>query len=377
MKSGIWWRVAVGWFMVLMAVQAQAEPVKVKDIAGREVTLAQPAKRVILADARALQALQIVHPDDPFSGLIAWDNTLKTKAPDLYSLYTEKYPQLNRLPMLENAYLSDFSVERAVQMQPDLIIFDFGVLEKLRQSRVLEQLDAVGIPVVFIDFRLRPLVNSVASIRLLGKVLGDETHAEAWATFYEQRLATIRQRTAALNDSQRPLVFIERHAGMTGDECCFTYGKGSFGEFIETAGGKNIGSDFFAGKNGTLSLEQLITSNPARYIMTGADWRDNYRQSIGVALGYRGEPAEAARRLDHLMARQGVNTVDAIKNRQVMVIYHQYYDSPLNILAVEAIAKFLHPQRFQDLNPQSDIEFVHRDILKMPLSGMFWMTAAQ
>lgn len=377
MKSGMWWRVAFGWLVLLTVVQVQAEPIKIKDIAGREVTLPQPAKRIILADARALQALQIVHPDDPFGNLIAWDNTLKTKAPDLYSLYMAKYPQLAKLPMLENAYLTDFSVEKAIQMHPDLIIFDFGVLEKLRQSRVLEQLEAVGIPVLFIDFRLRPLANSVPSIRLLGKALGDEPHAEAWAKFYEQRLEMIRQRTALLSDKEKPLVFIERHAGMTGDECCFTYGKGSFGEFIETAGGKNVGSAFFSGKNGTLSLEQLITSNPDRYIMTGADWSDNFRQSVGVSLGYRANPAEATQRLEHLMTRPGMDAINGIKNRQVLVIYHQFYDSPLNILAVEAIAKFLHPQRFKDLNPQSDIDFIHRDILKLPMSGMFWMTTTQ
>ncbi|HEC2573607.1 TroA family protein [Raoultella ornithinolytica] len=113
-----------------------------------------------------------MHPDNPFAQLIARDNPLKTKAPDLDSLYLAKSPQLKQLPMLGNAYLTDFSVERAVQMQPDLNVFDFGVRGKLKESRVLDLLAAIGIPVVFIDFRLRPLTNSVTSKRLLGKVLG-------------------------------------------------------------------------------------------------------------------------------------------------------------------------------------------------------------
>ena len=37
---------------------------------------------------------------------------------------------------------------------------------------MLDLLAAIGIPVFFIDFRLRPLTNSVTSKRLLGKVLG-------------------------------------------------------------------------------------------------------------------------------------------------------------------------------------------------------------
>jgi ABC-type Fe3+-hydroxamate transport system substrate-binding protein len=41
---------------LLFAANLQASPVTATDIAGREVTLQQPAKRVILADARAIQA---------------------------------------------------------------------------------------------------------------------------------------------------------------------------------------------------------------------------------------------------------------------------------------------------------------------------------
>lgn len=375
MRQKLFWQLVLSWLLLLSAANLQASPVTVTDIAGREVTLQQPAKRVILADARAIQALQIVHPDNPFAQLIAWDNTLKTKAPDLYSLYLAKYPQLKQLPMLENAYLTDFSVERAVQMHPDLIVFDFGVVGKLKESRVLDQLAAIGIPVVFIDFRLRPLTNSVTSIRLLGKVLGDEQRAEAWARFYEERLNLIRQRTAGLNGKEKPLVFIERHAGMTGDECCFTYGKGSFGEFIETAGGINVGSALFAGKNGTISLEQLITSNPAAYIMTGADWSNNFQQSIGIPLGYSADAQVTSQRLDHLMKRTGIATLDSIHNKRVLAIYHQYYDSPLNILAVEVIAKFLHPTLFADLNPETDIENIHKNVLNFPYSGAFWLQA--
>ena len=113
-----------------------------------------------------------MHPDNPFAQLIAWDNPLKIKAPDLDSLYLAKSPQLKQLPMLENAYLTGFSVERAVQMQPDLNVFDFGVRGKLKESRVLDLLAAIGIPVVFIDFRLRPLTQQRHQQKAAGESAG-------------------------------------------------------------------------------------------------------------------------------------------------------------------------------------------------------------
>lgn len=66
-----------------------AAPIVVTDIAGRQVTLAQPASRVILADARALMALNILHPQTPLKGIIAWDNSLKVKAADLVDAYAK------------------------------------------------------------------------------------------------------------------------------------------------------------------------------------------------------------------------------------------------------------------------------------------------
>ena len=58
---------AAGWppAFLLLAGAAQAAPIVVTDVAGRQVTLPQPAKRVILADARALLALNILHPQQP------------------------------------------------------------------------------------------------------------------------------------------------------------------------------------------------------------------------------------------------------------------------------------------------------------------------
>ena len=67
----------------LVSFVAQADPITLTDVTGRQVVLPKPAERVILADSRAIQALQLVHPTKPFESIIAWDNALKAKAPDL------------------------------------------------------------------------------------------------------------------------------------------------------------------------------------------------------------------------------------------------------------------------------------------------------
>ena len=362
--------------LALPLFSAQADVITMKDVSGRDIQLEQPAKRIILADSRALQALQLVQPDSAFQSIIALDDSLKTKAPDLYALYMKAQPQLAKLPVFQNPFMTDFSVEKAITLHPDLIIFDAGVEKKLESSGAMQQLAALNIPVAFIDFRLHPLTNTTTSIRLLGKALGNEKAAEDYIQFYQARLNKIKQRTSALTNAQRPNVFIERHAGMTGEECCFTYGAGSFGEFIQVAGGNNIGSKLFKGKNGVMSLEQLITSNPDAYLMTGADWGSTYHQSIGVPLGYNADRALSLKRMQNLLKRQGISVLKSTQDQRVMTVYHQYYDNPMNILAVEAIAKFLHPDLFADLDPQADIQMVHEKFMHQPLKGVFWLALA-
>lgn len=360
--------------LLLFSSTLYASPIHVTDIAGRSVTLPHPAEHVILADARALLAISILFPDDPTRPLAAWDNSLQAKSPDMMAAFSAKYPALKKVPVFDNPYTSDFSVEKAVMLHPDLVIFDIGLLPKLTSTGVLTQLEAAGIPAVIIDFRQQPLRNTVPSMQLLGKVFGQSQHAQAFTDFYQKRMALIHQRISTLPAGSWPSVFIERAAGMDPDQCCDTFGKGSFGEFIAAAGGKNIGSDLFKGLGGTLNIEQVITANPDYYLLTGADWSHGHQSSMAVPLGYTTTEAISQQKLAALMNRTGINVLSAVREKKVMAMYHQFYDSPLNVIAVEALAKFFHPALFGDLDPKADLEWVHQTFTAFDDSGVFWIT---
>lgn len=162
---------------------------------------------------------------------------------------------------------------------------------------------------------------------------------------------------------------------MTGNECCSTFGKGSFGQFIAEAGGNNVGSQLFPEMGGEINVEQLISSNPDFYLMTGADWSRGHKGSVAVPLGYNTDTATTHEKLTHLMGRTGISILKSVQGKKVMAVYHQFYDSPLNVVAVEAIAKFLHPELFADLDPQADLEMIHQKYTAIDYSGVFWVTA--
>lgn len=359
------------------AATSFAAPITVTDIAGRDVTVNAPVSRVMLADSRVLVALNILHPQSPLKGIIAWDDALVKKAPDLSAAYSKKFPELSKIPVFPNPYTTDFSVEKALVAQPDLLIFDIGLKSKLTESGTLSLLEKSGLPVIFIDFRQYPLKNTMPSMTLLGQVFGEPQQAEAFNQFYQQRLDFIRSKVATLDKSQRPSVFIERAAGISGEDyCCKTFGNGNFGEFVETAGGNNLGSQWFStGMGGEINEEQLIHSNPEYYLMTAADWDSTRKGSSSVPLGYTGDKAKSQARLTKLMERPKLRSLAAYQNKQVLALYQQYYDTPFNIIAVEAIAKFLHPNLFTELDPQADSDYLHKTFTALEGDGVFWVKA--
>ncbi|MGJ0638490.1 ABC transporter substrate-binding protein [Xenorhabdus bovienii] len=360
---------------VLLPICSQAANITVTDIAGRKVTVNAPAQRVMLTDSRIIIALNILHPNDPLKGIVAWDNALEKKAPDLAAAYEKKFPQLRKIPIFPNPYTSDFSVEKAMTYKPDLVIFDISLKTKLDNSNTVKLLEKSGISVIFIDFRQYPLSNTIPSMELLGKVFKKEENAGKFIAFYESRLSLINKRIGTLYQEQIPSVFIEHHAGMLGSEdCCDTIGANSFGEFVTTAGGDNVGSKWFSGMGGKINEEQLLVSNPDTYLMTVADWDQVSAGSQSVPLGYTGNLEKSEKRLQNLLSRPNLKVLRSYREKRVMAIYHQYYDSPFNIIAVEAIAKWLHPELFKDIDPHADSIYVHKTFTALDGSGVFWVT---
>jgi len=359
----------------LVPFSAAAAPVTVTDIAGRTVTVNAPVSRIMLADSRVLVALNILHPSEPLKGIAAWDDALSKKAPDLRIAYEKQFPQLKDIPVFPNPYTSDFSVEKALTYQPDLVIFDTGLQSKLTESGTLDLLEKSGIPVIFIDFRQYPLQNTMPSMTLLGQVFGQEKQAAAFNDFYRQRLDLIRSRVANIPEDKKPTVFIERAAGLAGENsCCKTFGNGNFGEFVAAAGGHNLGADWFKnGMGGEVNEEQIIAADPQFYLMTVADWENTRKGSVSVPLGYTGSAERAVPALEKLMSRSKLQYLTAYQQKQVLALYQQYYDTPFNIIAVEVIAKMLHPDLFPELDPQADSLKLHKTFTALDGSGLFWL----
>ena len=67
-------------------------------------------------------------------------------------------------------------------------------------------------------------------------------------------------------------------------------------------------------------------------------------------MGAQTSEQDARQSLGLLVARPGFDTIKAIRDGRIHGISHNYYDSPYNIVAIEAMAKWFYPAQFKDLD---------------------------
>lgn len=79
------------------ATEGQA-PITVTDIAGREVTVNAPVKRILLGEGRHLYLIASLDTEDPLSRVVAWRNDLIEADPATYAQYLQAFPKLAKLP---------------------------------------------------------------------------------------------------------------------------------------------------------------------------------------------------------------------------------------------------------------------------------------
>jgi len=354
------------------------DKVTLTDVAGREVQVRVPARKVILGEGRFLPTLAILERDDPIGLVAAMMADFRRFDPATYEQYEKRFPEIANIPEIGSAGAASFSSEQAIGVQPDVAIFGLGSGHGpgARDKEILDRLDAAGIPVVVVDFRRDPLVNTPRSMRLLGKLLGREDEARAFLAFYEKNMNLVAERLTSV--ARKPRVFMEIRVGLR-DQCCETTGRQMMGRFIDWAGGDNIVADKIPGTHGVVNAEYLIAEQPDIYIATAIG---NYPPGSGdsgrVILGAGAPAGAAALSLRNVLQRPVVSELRAVTSGSAYAIWHHFYNTPMHVAAVQAMAKWFHPDLFADVKPDDTLAEYFARFQPVPLNGVYWTgTAAE
>ena len=226
--------------------------------------LAQPApakvERVFAAGPPASVLVFAIAPDK----LVGWTRGMRPSEAQFFAERYAKLPELGRLTGRGDSA----NVEVVLQAKADLIVDVGGTGPSLAALAASVQ-ERTRIPYALFDGRIE---STPATLRALGKLMGNEKEAESLAIWYENELMDAKKRAALA--SHRPLVYYGRGgAGLQ------TGGTGSINvEVLEFLGARNAAAEARAGLV-TVSFEQVILWNPQVILTTdprfwGMVWND-------------------------------------------------------------------------------------------------------
>lgn len=359
--------------MTIIALPAFAETVTITDVAGREVQIETPVQRVILGEGRQSFFTAVLEPENPFQRVVGWRDDFIKADPDSFAAYAEKFPHIRELPAFGGFKEGTFDIEQAVSLNPDVMILNLESKAATDEAGYEEKLAAVGIPIVYVDFREDPFAHTTQSMEIIGALYGEEERAAEFNAFFNEHVARVTDVIAAQTDLARPLVFVER-AGGYAEDCCMSFGNANFGEMVEIAGGTNMATPFIPGTFGTVNAEQIIASNPDIVVVTGGNWEAYVPGGAWVGVAPGADLDNARAKLAALTDRPAFTGIKAVETGNVHAIWHQFYNNPYSFVAVQRLAKWIHPELFADLDPEATLRELHDRFLPVPYREGYWVS---
>ncbi|WP_343550437.1 ABC transporter substrate-binding protein [Pantoea sp.] len=352
--------------LLLLPLLAQSK--MLTDSLGREVDVPENPQRLVIGESRMIYTLALVETGNPAKRVVGWPADLRNLDRQTWDRYVKAFPEIANITQIGNSNFSQLNVEKVIALQPDLVILPVYARTPPNNSQLMQQLAAAHIPVLFLDFRVDPLKNTVASLTTLGKALNDEAKTERFIAFYQQHMQRIRERLASYQGA-RPKVMLQLHLGKKA-ECCTTVAHGNLADLIAFAGGDNIAAGRFPAVFGQLNPEAVIAANPDIYIATGSA---SPAESDFLQLGPQ-VSADAARStfLHALTQDSTVAALPAVQQQRAYAFWQNFYMSPWHLLAVEFFAKTFHPDLFHDLSPDETLKEMSQQFLPLPETGTYW-----
>ncbi len=302
------------------SVQTPDTSLTVTDALNRQVTLPAPPQRIVLT-GKAL--FMIADAAYLFPGA----------AEKIIGLGDAGQGSGNFIQLIDPNYAAkrtiekDAGAEAVAALNPDLVI-----LKSYLAESVGAPIEALGIPVIYIDFETPEQYSR--DLAILGKVFGDEARAAQVAEFYQNKAQQIAQ---AVKDAPKPRVLVLYYTEKEGN-VAFNVPPLSWiqTQMVEMAGGEPAWADANPAKGWTqVSLEQV------------AAWDADQIFVISYA-------KPAAEVVEGLKADSNWQEIRALQENQLHPFAADLYSwdqpDPRWILGLTWMAGKLHPDLFPELD---------------------------
>jgi iron complex transport system substrate-binding protein len=335
----------------------------VTDLAGREVTVPTRVERVVLGHSLYIQEFAAIDGEDFTEKIVGWGSELETKDFDTYCQYLQVYPEIADIPIIGSMSRNSFDTETVVSLNPDVVIMPLMRYEASKGN--IQALEKAGISVLIVDFWKAPLDNTQESILLLGKVLGKEERAENISEFYGEQMDLVYStlNTIDTENSTSRKVYVE-YGAFGPSQYGMTFDNSNWGPMITTLGATNIAAG--VASMSAIDPEYLLFQNPDLIIIAGQYWPEN-PDSMG--LGYSTSFEDSREDLQGFCTRSGWDKLIAVENYNVHGIHHGISYHIYNFVGMQALAKWIYPEEFANMDPEANLKEFHERYLPINYTG--------
>ncbi|MDO5445097.1 MAG: ABC transporter substrate-binding protein [Eubacteriales bacterium] len=338
------------------AKEIEATEVMITDMIGRELSVKPGSyKNVVCIGAGALRMYSYIGDVSLLCGVEDIDNTSLEKRPKMFDAAARPYVLafgeiFKTLPSCgvggPNAQAAE--AEKIFSCSPDIVISEYEDTDK--ENALQEQL---GVPVITLKASPSGVFceEFMGSIRLLGKVFGEEEKAETLISFVESETAEITKRTAEIADADKPSVYI-----------C---GLGSWGTANHLMTSENYSTFSVANIKNVVSglgIKGIGEIEAEKFIVFGADMDIMFID------------AAAIKNIQPLYAEDNTmfDTCKAWQNGEVylQMAYNAYYTNYEIALAnAWFLAKTVYPESFDDIDMTDKLNEITNTFLGKELAS--------
>jgi iron complex transport system substrate-binding protein len=303
------------------------------DTLGKAVTVHKPVKRIIvIADTQA-DVIRVLGAVDRVVGV---GTEMKDKP--------LHYPVMSKLPDVGGVWGAGIDIEALLNLNPDIVL----TYSSFPSTETLEdKLKETDISVIRLDFIIPTTIEE--NFLKIGYILDKKEEAKEFIDWHNEYMDKIQDRTDGLSEDDKPRVYIEADWGNF-----VSFSKTTTpGELCTMAGGINIASDL-TGKMypvfPEVDPEWILKQDPDIIIDVSSGRISGY--DIDDLTGIKAKREE-------MMNRPGWDNIAAVKNGKFYMITMEFRDAPQICVMGAYMAKWFHPDLFEDLDPQA----VHQEYL--------------
>jgi len=313
---------------IKLIIVGKEKELTIVDATERTVTVPIPLERVVIFSSYSAEAMRAIGVDLSEKIVGAYDFMIRRR-PEYFSEIADK-------PNVGSGKEPDY--EKIAELQPEVVVF-YPYYKPNVKEEVIEKMGAV----VLYESLYEPDAIS-QELKKLGMIYQKEEQAEELIKWYQSYEELIVSRTSKLSPDEIPKVFLYSFPYYYKEKGIYATNnrEGLFHHSAVKAGLVNIAADLPV-KNPRVSLEWILVQDPN--VIIG---------QLGDIASYAAEESvidELKELREQIRNTPGIRETKAARENKIFFVGRDILNGVDYVVAIAYIAKYVHPELFEDLDP--------------------------